>query len=199
MLRCSNDKNSMMDVSFTHLGLLIATVILLSVVFVFIFTNDWQRTAELQAQASSLSNLLCDTDNSFFERTNSFTFLHKEYPYSVKISTEYIVLTAAGSWQNTLKVTSRFLIRPWPRMSQQNWTTGDELHTYLNASYHHSGTQNDPISSQNFTILLQQLNNTTTCFAKEPLDILIDKPIFVEKTILYYEEKKYDFLLLYQK
>jgi hypothetical protein len=189
----------MMVLSLTHLGLLIATAILLSVVLFFIFNNDWQRTAELQAQASDFSNLLCDTDNSFFERINTFTFTHKDYPYSVKISSEYIVLSASGSWQKTLKVASKFLIRPWPRTSQQNWTAGEDLKVFLNTTFHHTGAQNDPLSLQNFTVFLHQLNNTIPSYAKEPLDILIDTPIFIEKTFLYYDEKKYDFLLLYQQ
>jgi hypothetical protein len=189
----------MMDLSLTHFGLLIATAILLSIVLFFIFNNDWQRTAELQAQASDFSNLLCDTDNSFFERINTFTFTHKDYPYSVKISSEYIVLSASGSWQTTLTVASKFLIRPWPRTSQQNWTNGEDLHIFLNATFHHTGTQNDPLSSHNFTVFFNQLNNTISSFAVEPLVIRIDKPIFIEKTFLYYDEKKYDFILLYQQ
>lgn len=199
MSRCSNDTNSMMVLSLTHLGLLIATAILLSVILFFIFNNDWQRTAELQAQASDFSNLLYDTDNSFFERINTYTFTHKDYPYSVRMSSEYIVLSASGSWQKTLKVATKFLIRPWPRMSPQNWTTGEDLHAFLTTTFNHTGTQNDPLSSQNFTVFLHQLNNTLTSLAKEPLNILIDKPIFIEKTFLYYDEKKYDFLLLYQQ
>ncbi len=188
----------MMDISLTHLGLLIATAILLSAIFSFVFTNDWQRTAELQAQASGLSNLLCDTDNSFFERINMFTFTDKEYPFTAKISTEYLMLTSTGSWQNTLKVATKFIIQPWLRTNQQNWTTGEDLRVFLNKTYHHTGTQNDPITSKNFTEFLQQLNNTTTSYAKEPLNILINKPVFIEKTILYYDQKKYDLLLLYQ-
>jgi hypothetical protein len=199
MLRCSNDTHSMMDLSLTHIGLLIATAILLSVVFLFVFSNDWQRNAELQAQASSFSNLLTDIDNSFFEQTSIFRFSHEDFPYSVRISTEYIVLSAKGSWQNTQSVAHRFLIRPWLRSTQLNWTTGGDLHTYLNETYGHMGTQEDPITQQNFSFFFQQLNNTTAFFASQPLELLINEPVYMEKAIVFYDEnKRYDILLLYQ-
>jgi hypothetical protein len=200
MLRCRSNTSSMMSLTLTQIGLLIATGVLLSIVLSFVFSNDWQRTAELQAQMSSISNLLNDIDNSFFERTSMFQFSHEDYFYSVRISTEYIVVTAEGSWQNNLIVTKKIPTCPWPRTTQQNWTTGDDLHSYLNESCHHQGTQDDPISSENFTHLFQEQNNTTAYYAMHPLGILINEPVFIEKVTIYYDQtKRHDFLLLYQR
>ncbi len=199
MLRCTKDTNGMMGLTLVQIGLILATGILLSVVFSLVFSSDWQRTAELQTQASSFSNLLRDLDNSFFERTSTFRFSHTEYLNSVTISTEYVVLSAKGSWQSNLIVTNKFLVRPWPRTTQQNWTTGENLHKYLNETCGHRGTQSDPLSSENFTQLCQELNNTNTYFAMHPLELLINEPVFIEKvTIFYSQTKRHDFLLLYQ-
>ncbi|MCX6661561.1 MAG: hypothetical protein NTY91_03320 [Euryarchaeota archaeon] len=199
MLRCSNDTNSVMGLTLTQIGLLLASGILLTVVFSFVFSNDWQRTAELQAQASSFSNLLGDIDNSFFERTTRFQFSHTDYAYSVKISTEYIVITSKGFWDGDLIVTKRLLLRPWPRIPQQNWTTGEDLHNYLNRTCGHRGTENDSMPAGNFTQLCQEQNDTTSSLALHPLEILIKEPVFTEKVTIFYDQtKRHDFLLLYQ-
>jgi hypothetical protein len=188
-----------MGLTLSQIGLFLATGILLTVVFSLVFSNDWQRTAELQSQASSFSNVLGDIDNNFFEQTTRFQFSVKEYPYFVKISTEYIVISAKGSWDSTLIVTKRFIIKPWPRLPSQNWTTGEDLHTYLNQTCGHRGTENDSIPAENFTHLCQEQNNITAFYALHPLEIRIKEPVFVEKvTIFYNQTKRHDFLLIYQ-
>jgi len=188
-----------MGLTLTQVGLILATGILLTVVLSLVFSNDWQRTAELQSQASSFSNLLGDVDNRFFEQTSRFQFSHTDYAYSVSISTEYILITAKGSWDGDLIVTKKLFSPAWLRLPQQNWTTGEDLHTYLNRTYGHRGTQNDSIHSENFTQLYQELNNTISFFASHPLEILIKEPVFIEKVTIFYDEtKRHDFLLLYQ-
>jgi hypothetical protein len=169
------------------------------VVLSIVFSNDWQRTAELRAQASSFSNLLGDIDNSFFEQTSRFQFDHTDNAYTVTISTEYILIIEKGSWDGDLIVTKKLLTPPWPRLPQQNWTTGADLHTYLNGTCGHRGTQNDTISSEYFIQLYQELNNTVSFFASNPIEIKIKEPVFIEKVTIFYDStKRHDFLLLYQ-
>jgi hypothetical protein len=199
MLRCIPNTDGVLDLTLSQIGLLLATGILLTVVFSFIFTNDWQRTAELQSLASSFSTLLDDIDNRFFDHTKRFQFPQKEYPYFVKISTEYIVLSAKGSWNSDLSVIQRFVTRPWIRYAKQNWTTGNDLHRYLNETYGHHGTENDSISTENFTRLCHDLNTTLPLCASDPLEVLIREPVWVEKVTIFYDyTKKRDFLLVYQ-
>jgi hypothetical protein len=188
-----------MGLTLTQVGLLVATVILLTVVLSFVFFNEWERTAELQSQASGFSSLLGDIDTSFFEKTSRFLFAHAEYRYSVSISTQYILIRSKGSWGGELVVTKKLLIPPWPRLSNQNWTTGEDLHMYLNRTCGHQGTQNDSIPPGNFTQLCLEQNNTVSFYALHPLEIQIIKPVYIEKVTIYYNQtKKHDFLLLYQ-
>lgn len=190
----------MMDLTLTHIGLTIATGILLVIVLSLIFTNDWQRNAELQSQASSFSNLLSDVENSFFEQIHRFQFPQKSYAYSVMISIEYIRITTKSAWAGDLIVTEKLLASPWFPLPQQNWTTGDSFHTYLNTTYGHHGTQNDSLSLENFTNLSQGQHNMTMYFALHPLEICINEPVFIEKiTIFYNQTTRQDFLLLYQR
>jgi len=199
MSRFMNDTNSIMGLTLAQIGLFLATGILLTAVFFLVFSSDWQRTAEIRSFASSFSNLVEDIDSSFFENSTRFQFPSKKYVYTVKLSTEYIVISAKGFWDADLFVAEHFLIQPWPRSSQQNWTTGEDLHEYLNTTCGHRGTKNDSISSVNFTQLSQEQNTTISFYALHPLEILIREPVFLEKVTIFYDgEKKHDFLLMYQ-
>jgi hypothetical protein len=199
MSRFMNDTNSIMGLTLSQIGLLLATGILLTAVFFLVFSNDWQRTAEIRSTTSSFSNLIEDINNCFFENTTRFQFPSKNYAYTVKLSTEYIVISAKGFWDADVYVTERLLIPPWPRSSDQNWTTGDDLHEYLNTTCGHRGTKNDSISSMNFTHLIYEQNATISFYALHPLEILIREPVFLEKVTIFYDyEKKHDFLLVYQ-
>ena len=199
MSRFIKDTNSVIGLSLSQIGLFLATGILLTAVFSLVFTSDWQRTAEIQSFASSFSHLVEDIDSSFFEKTTEFQFPSKNYAYTAKLSTRYIIISAKGFWESDLFVAERFLIQPWPRSSYQNWTTGEDLHEYLNTTCGHRGTKNDSISSVNFTQLSQELNTTISFYALHPLEILIREPVFLEKVTIFYDnEKKHDFLLVYQ-
>lgn len=199
MLRFTKDTNSIMGLTLSQIGLFLATGILFTAVFFLVFSSDWQRTAEIRSFASSFSHLVEDIDNRFFENTTRFQFPVKSYAYTVQLSTEYIVISAKGFWDTDLFVAERFLIQPWPRSSHQNWTTGEDLHEYLNTTCGHRGIKNDLISSVNFTQLSQELNTTISFYALHPLEILIREPVFLEKMTIFYEgEKEHDFLLVYQ-
>jgi len=189
----------MMGLTLTQIGVFLATGILLTIVVSLVFSNDWQRTAELQSQASSFANLLGDVENSFFERTFRFLFARKEYPYVAQISTDYLVLSAPGSWQHNLTVTYRLLLSPWIWFPSQNWTTGADLHAYLNQTCGHWGTEQDAIPIENFTSLFEEYNSSAAFFALHPLEILMNDPVYVEKvTIFYQHHKQQDFLFIYQ-
>lgn len=199
MSRCIKDTNGMVGLTLSQIGLFIATGILLTVVLSFVFSNDWQRNEELQSLATSFSNLLMDIDNNFFENTTLFQFPEKDYPYKVTLSTEYIALYAKGNWNTDLFVTNRFLIRPWPRSPHQNWTTGDDLHSYLNKTCGHYGTKNDSLSAENLTFLCREQNTTIPYYALHPLEIFLREPVYLEKVTIFYDgENKHDFLLVYQ-
>lgn len=200
MLHCRKDASGVIELTLPSIGLFLASAILLTVVFSVVFSNDWHRTAELDSLASDFSNLLLDLDTLFFESEYTFHFPEKSYVYRVLFSTEYIALSTQGSGGTTLFTTKRLLITLWPRLPTQNWTTGTDLHFYLNATYGHQGVLDDPISPENFTGFLDELNMTIAYFALQPFEILMRKPVILEKVRVYYEPgMNHDFLLLYQR
>ena len=199
MSRFLNNTHGIMDLSLSQIALFLATGILLATVLSFVFFNDWQRTNELHSFSSSFSTLLEDMDTLFYENTIRFDFPEKTYPYTIQLSSEYIIASAKGYLGNDLHVADRFFVRPWIRASHENWTTGENLHDYLNTSFGHYGSQNDPISLENFTVLHQEQNTSATYYALHPLEILLHEPVFVEKITIFYDQgQKYDVLLVYQ-
>ena len=197
--RFTKDRTGIMGLTLSKIGLFLATSILLVAVFVTINSSDWQKTAELQSLASSFSALLEDMDSRFFEHSTLFLFSENDYSYTVKLSTEYIVISMKEPQGTTLSVLERFLTRPWIRLSEQNWTTGADLHAYLNITYGHQGTSHDPISAENFTEFMQEYNASALFFAIHPLELIIGEPVVLEKVSLFYDDtNRLDLLLVYQ-
>jgi hypothetical protein len=199
MSRCINDAYGVVGLTLSQIGLFLATGILLVAVFSLVFGSNWQRTADIRSLATSFSTLLADTDTRFFENTTLFQFPEKNYDYRVHLSTEFIGISTKGFWDDDLVVTERLYIQPWLRSSDQNWTTGQDLHAYLNTTTGHQGTENDHISLTTFTYLRQEQNTSVSCYALHPLQIVCRESVFLEKvTICYDDGKKYDILLVYQ-
>jgi len=199
MLRYTTDTHAIMGLSLSQLGLFLATGILLTAVISFVFLNNWERTNELRSYESSFSALLEDIDSSFLKNSTMFQFPETTYPYKVHLSSEYIVISTKGFWDSRLQMTKRFLVRPWVRSSTQNWTTGNDLHEYLNITYGHRGVQDDVISLQNFTQLQLEQNASSSYYALHPLEIFTYYPVIIEKVVLFYDTgQSFDVLLVYQ-
>lgn len=199
MSKFIKNDTGIMGLTLSHVGLIIATGILLTAVFSIIFLNDWQRNAELKNIATSFSTIVEGMDTRFFENTTEFHFPDKTYYYNISISTEYIVVSAEGNQNNKLSIKERFIVKPWPRTSDQTWKTGEEIHNYCLHTYAHSGTILDPITQDDLGEL--DKDNAAACIdlALSPLYIQTDKAVYIEKVIIYYgTSEKQDFLLIYQ-
>ena len=199
MSKFIKDNHGIIGLTLSQIGLILATGILVAAVFSIIFLNDWQRNAELKNIATSFSTIVEGMDIRFFENTTEFHFTEKPYYYNVSISTEYIVIKAEGNQNNKLSIKERFLIKPWPRSSNQTWKTGEELHSYCRDTYGHSGKNSDPITQHDLEILNDVYNISCIHLASNPLYIMIKKTVCIEKVIIYYgSNEKQDFLLIYQ-
>ena len=199
MSKFIKDNHGIMGLTLSQIGLIIATGILVAAVFSIIFLNDWQRNAELKNIATSFSTIVEGMDTRFFENTTEFHFTEKPYYYNVSISTEYITVTSKGNQNNKLSIKERFLIKPWPRPSDQTWKTGEELHSYCRDTYGHSGTISDRITHDDLNELNNYKNTTSIDLASNPFYICTNKPVYIEKVIIYYGiTEKQDFLLIYQ-
>jgi hypothetical protein len=199
MLKFTNNNYGVMGLTLSQIGLFLATGILLTAVFTVVFFNNGEKINELHTITSGFSSLVQDMDARFFENITLYQFPEKGYSYKIQLSTEYIVVSAVGTWNDDLSVKERFVIRPWPCSPDQNWTTGGELRTYLNRTYGHSGTADDPITPAILLDFLEEYNTTASLLVLHPVEIYQSNPVYVEKVFVFYDpETKYDVLLVYQ-
>jgi hypothetical protein len=135
----------------------------------------------------------------FFEQSMLFQFPEKSYAYLAYFSTEYLILSSKGFLGTDLFVTERFIIQPWPRLGNHTWTTGEELHAYLNDTYSCRGTKDDRLPTENVTQFLHDLNATIPFFALHPFEIQTRNPVVLEKVIVYdTQDNTHEFIILYQ-
>jgi len=199
MSKFIKNSHGIMGLTLSHIGLFIATGILLAAVGTVIFYNNWQRTEELHAIANSVSMLIQDMDARFFDNITMFQFPNKNYQYTVELSTEYIAMSAKGYWGHDISVKERFIIHPWPRDRISNWTTGGDLHTYLNETYGRQGTKDDPLPMANLSEIDNDHETSVLFFALQPLKVRVHAPLYVEKVSIYDDTGgRHDFILVYQ-
>jgi len=199
MSKFIKDNHGIMGLTLSQIGLIIATGILIAAVFSVIFLNDWQRNAELRNIATSFTTTVEGMDSRFFENTTEFHFPDKNYYYNISISTEYLVVSAEGNQNNRLSIKECFIVKPWPRITDQTWKRGEELHNYCLNTYGHSGTISDPITQDDLDKLNIDKETASIALASNSFYIQIYKPVYIEKVIIYYDTaEKQDFLLIYQ-
>jgi len=196
------NKQAIMGLTLSQIGLIIASAILLSAVISLVFANDWQRKAELENIATSFSTMVEAMDARFFENTTSFSFTEKSYHYTVSISTEYVTVSSDGNKDNTVSIKERFLVKPWPQDKSFIWVGGYNLHEYLNTTFGNTGYLSDPIQDvdnvKNY--LDTEFESAKSSLALNPLNIVTTKTVYLDKTCIYYEgDEKQDFIFLYQK
>jgi len=200
MLKFMNNNNAFLGLSWSQLGLLLVTGILLTAVFSVLFFNNWQRRDDLTTIASRFSTAMQTMDIQFFEDTSFYCFPEKNYPYEVSVSTEYLSITAQGMLNTVLSVKERFVIRPWIRLSDDEWISGEDLHRYLNETYGHFGVESDPINITILNNIFQDWNISNQSLAQHPYNIHLHESIFLDKVILFYEDgNQKEILLIYQR
>lgn len=214
MLRFTRNNYGMMALHLSHIALIVATGVIIAAVFSFIYYSDWQRDGELRNMASGLSSRVEGMDTRFFENTSLYFFPDKDYSFNVSLSSEYIILNAEGSWDKTVSVKYRFVVRPWPRVNNSDWVSGEDLHVYLKTLYGHAGNRSDPISKTDINSVKNYLQNereqANKTLVLKPFYVNLLKPLYIDKVFIYYNcdgengwDKKTDitqeFLIIYQK
>ena len=194
-----NDSSGFMGLTLTNLGLFIASALLLLAVFSLVASSDWQRTEELHAIARDISARIQDMDATFFEHSLLYQCPQKKYDYTITISAEYISVSTKNSLGVPITVKERFIVRPWLRNLTMNWTTGNQLHKFLNTTYGHLGTPHDPLPANVLTTLKKDQEEIGVFLALHPVSFRPDTPFSFEKVILVDDnDEHYTCVLLYQ-
>lgn len=210
-----NNNCGVMSFTLSQLALIVATAILLTTVFLFVYYNDWGRNADMQGVASRFTTVVEGMDGRFFENTTVFWFPDKNYDYSVYLSHEYVVVESEGSWSDGLREVRRFNLRPWITIGNLKWVSGSELHDFLELNYVNRGTEMDPlVGIVLYDSIIGEFNHYTdianVSFAKDPYLVDLREPVYVEKVYLYFDvdgnsgwdkdsDERYCMIIVYQK
>jgi len=188
-LRHNND--ALIEVTFATLGLFIAAAILIAAVVSAVFTNDWQREAELDSIARGFVYYVEAMDARSYKNISTYQFPDKGYSYSAEISTEYITMRAQGFWGNELVVTKQFIVQPWVQDQTSSWIGGEQLHSFINDISGTYGNHSDPVLPQYEQIIKENLTIKETDDAKQhaldPMIIYEDTILTVEKEFVYFD------------
>lgn len=193
MLKSIRNPEGIIEITFTNIGLMIATGVLLLAAYSFMFENSWQKKNEMQTIAQSFVTVLNEMDVKCFENTTWYTFPDMGYPYKVSLSMEYITITAQQSmFQNEVTVRKQFFSRPWLRTMHDPWGNKTEFHIFLRDMFGNAGTTRDPV--QNITAVKKYLatewNSTTMFFTVNPVMVDVTSPLIIEKICVYYDDNQ---------
>ncbi|MBN1281297.1 MAG: hypothetical protein JXA00_06575 [Candidatus Thermoplasmatota archaeon] len=191
MSRFPHNDQAFIDLTVSHIGLMIAVAILLLAVFSFLANSDIQRTKELQTIASRISTQIAALDAGVLENTTVLHLPDYGYDYTVTLSTEYVSVAAQGAWGADLMVRERFVVNPWPQdnLSNLSWMGGRQLHAYLKAQYGQSGNQSEPMEDVDAVReeLTAQREHASSVLSMTPLVFSSQKPLIVEKAVVYFQ------------
>lgn len=180
MSQFMRDNRGIISLTFIDIGLMITTGILLVSLYSLFFSNNFEEENTMENIAKNIITNLQEVENTCFDYTK--TIYLKETEYSITISPEYITV-----YNDIENIKKNIIIQPWIR--KNSWINSSELHIFLYNIFGNKGTIEDPIQNRNLVkrYLTEEWNKTYRKFLEEPLIIDISKPIFIEKTYIYYD------------
>lgn len=203
MLQFIGNNRGMIGLTFTDIGLMIATGILLISLYHLFFSDNFEEKDIMENIAEKIIINLQEADTASFDYIKTLDI--QDIRYKISISPEYITI-----YNERKKIRENILPSLWIRDNNDNWTNGTELHIFLYEKFGDKGTIEDPIQNRILVkrYLTEEWNVSYERFLEKPFIIDLSKPIFIEKTFLYYDtnndgiwmkgEEKQGFLMFYQ-
>ena len=197
MLRLRPNDHGVLGLSITNLGLFLASGLLLAIILGGIYGGLWERTAELRTTAETLDTYL-ETLSAAYNDTRLVIPIPRSLPLlHITSSTESLRISAQGAFGTTLTYTEKWSIRPWPR-TNNSWRSGDDLYHWLNTTYGHTGTAEDPVNQTVLDALNQDYQAAGAQLAYTPVEFNSAHPLIAEKVTIYTPQDHVAFVLLYQ-
>ncbi len=203
------NKKGVISWLLSQLALILATGILLASIASITFYSDWKKEAEIKAIAAELASWIYRIDLKIEENITKFFFPTKDFYYNVSISTDYIIIERYdGRFKDKIRIAYPLFIKPFVIKENLDidWKNGEELHEKLSnlELIENRGTINDPILSYRKDDTKNYLKNILDELAKElalqPLQVNINKPLIIEKCIIYFDDSSsIGLVIIYQE
>lgn len=191
-----HDKRGITSWLLNQIGLLLATGILLGAIASLVYSNEWQKKAEIENIASDFLNTMQSISLKEFPERISYKFPEKRYAYDVEISTDYITLRINDE---RITVKKKMNFSPWINPPCLDGYGLQGFFNYLDTKY---GMENNGSSPQNRISLYhveKEFNFTAKQLALNPFVVDVKKPVYIEKIFLYTEEGERDYVIVYQR
>ncbi len=182
------NQNAFIGLTFTHLGLMIASIFILAVLFTLIFDSSINETNKMNQIANRISSQLIAVDKLWIETNKSFSFSRQSNAYEISISAFSITVKKMNQEHKVIR--KSLIVRPWIREKSDTWMTTDQLHSYLQRYYNQSGTRDDPLSADAFACdYLDDLWNDSCNFHQHhPFSFDTKQSVHLEKALIYIDE-----------
>jgi hypothetical protein len=198
MLRFGADCHGVVGLSLANLGLFLASGLLLAFIVGGVYGGFWERSAELRTTASSL-NTCVETLSAAYDETKSTIEIPRVPTLTlVSCSSQFLHLTTTASFGAFVSVTDQWRISVWPRPNG-SWQSGGDLHKWLNMTFGHDGSVQDPVTSSVLENLTKDQQDCAKTLALEPFVFDAARPLIVEKVFVYADNgERGAFMVLYQ-
>ena len=203
--------NAMMGLILSTTGLLIVGGTLVLTIILLFSQNPIHTTTEMNHLTDIFSQHLFDIDAAWYEKQTHYLPPSSDEPLNFYLSSEHILIETNTPQKELTHHTKLLPIPIWIRTSTDPWMTASELHNYLQQQSGKTGFKHDPlpITDPIYHSMNDAWLTSQTTYLHNPFCVDTTRPIFMEKTYVYYDENLdgcwtvnesfFSFTLVYQK
>lgn len=194
-----SDRKGIITWLLTQIGLLIATGILLASIASLAFYSDWQKEAEAKEIASKLATAIESMDLKEFPERMAYIFPDKDYRYEVYVSTDYVTVKRYdGRINKKIVAREELLINPWPNPPLIGGDSVKGFYNYLESIYKPGYDGSSPQKMMQKDMVENAFEDKRKELAKDPFNVDLNKPLYIEKVFVYTNGGKEEYVILYQ-
>ena len=178
----------------SQLALLLAAAILLASIASITFYNDWKKEAEIRVIAMNIASEIASMDLKSYPNSTDYFLPIK--PYKIYLSPSYIRIERNdGTIHKNINVVVSMWVKPYIEV----WKNGTDLHENLFEKYGHYGNISDYLPNEAKEDLKEEMDRICRELAARPFILDVNKPLHIEKDIIYFEDGKMDILIVSQE
>ena len=200
------DEGGWADFFITRIGLILFTAMLLLSAFkIYPMFQEREVRAGLDVIGSDLASKIESVDiTSIPGYRYTYVFDKNIKDVDIELSTEFVTVRrnfSAGIWGESELVHSEPLVtHVYP--PNDNWTNSSGLRKYLSDTFGESGDGSAPLELKDKGAVDGMFSHTIPALARTPFRPDLEKPLNIEKIMIYYHSGKEtitrDYVLIYQ-